>query len=134
VLQAVSAVWSSQFRWRWSAAEADLGNDGSSKTTKATIATQVTNHVAHARCLNLVFQKEKVSTKGAADKFNPFSVTSTRIDKMQFLLTTTTQTSCSLEFICQNQSAIQQYFSLITNQHQHQHQPFSSAFIASQTG
>jgi hypothetical protein len=78
-------------RWRWSAAEADLGNDGSGKTTKATIAAQVTNHVARARCLNLVFLKEKVSTKGAADKFGPFSVTFSRIDKMQFLLTVTTQ-------------------------------------------
>jgi hypothetical protein len=30
---------------------------------------------------------------------------------------------CSLELISQNQPAIQQYFSLTTNQHQHQQQP-----------
>jgi hypothetical protein len=40
----------------------------------------------------------------------------------------------SLELTCQNQPSIQQCFSLTTNQHQHQHQPFSSAFTASRTG
>jgi hypothetical protein len=37
---------------------------------------------------------------------------------------------CSLELICQNQPAVQQCFSLTTNQHQ----PFSSVFTACRTG